>query len=347
MLNLRDAEAVRQAFTAIQKSVAEKAGAEHFQGVTVQPMAKLDGYELILGASLDAQFGPVLLFGTGGQLVEVFKDSSLALPPLNSTLARRMMEQTKIYHGAQRRAWTQAGGYGGSRRPPGALQPTRRGTSVDQGDRHQPAAGLARPPAGAGCPRRFHGLQSPMTRCRSRRFGHIPSSMSPRGRPRGVEVTIRPIRPEDEPKLIEFHKALSEQTVLQRYFQPLKFSQRTAHERLTRICFIDYDREMALVVEQKNAIGETEIVAVGRMGKTHGMPEGELAVLVSDTSQGQGLGKELYRRLVQIARDEKLTRLHSNMLSDNVQGKALCQALGFKLTDDGRADNLLIAVLVL
>ena len=74
-----------------------KVGAEHFLGVTVQRMAKVDGYELILGSSIDPQFGPVLLFGTGGQLVEVFKDRSLALPPLNTTLARRMMEQTKIY----------------------------------------------------------------------------------------------------------------------------------------------------------------------------------------------------------------------------------------------------------
>src|SRR5206468_9661090 len=97
-LNLRDAAAVENAFHAIQKSVTEKAGAQHFQGVTVQPMVKLkDAYELILGASLDPQFGPVLLFGTGGQLVEVFQDRALGLPPLNSTLARRMMEQTKIY----------------------------------------------------------------------------------------------------------------------------------------------------------------------------------------------------------------------------------------------------------
>ncbi len=95
-LNLRDADAVKTAFQNIKKAVTEKAGAEHFQGVTVQPMAKLDGYELIIGSSLDSQFGPVILFGTGGQLVEVFKDSALALPPLNSTLARRMMEQTKI-----------------------------------------------------------------------------------------------------------------------------------------------------------------------------------------------------------------------------------------------------------
>src|SRR5262249_34600651 len=97
-LNLGNAEAVDRAFRAIETSVAEKAGAEHFQGVTVQPMIKLkDAYELIVGSSLDPQFGPVLLFGTGGQLVEVFKDRALGLPPLNTTLARRMMEQTKIY----------------------------------------------------------------------------------------------------------------------------------------------------------------------------------------------------------------------------------------------------------
>src|SRR5664280_1371395 len=95
-LNLHDAGAVKTAFQAIKQSVTEKVGAEHFQGVTVQPMVKLDGYELIVGSSLDAQFGPVILFGTGGQLVEVFKDRALALPPLNSTLALRMMEQTNI-----------------------------------------------------------------------------------------------------------------------------------------------------------------------------------------------------------------------------------------------------------
>ncbi len=95
-LNLRDAAAVKTAFQTIKQAVTEKVGAEHFQGVTVQPMVKLDGYELIIGSSLDPQFGPIMLFGTGGQLVEVFKDRALALPPLNSTLALRMMEQTNI-----------------------------------------------------------------------------------------------------------------------------------------------------------------------------------------------------------------------------------------------------------
>src|SRR5690242_3834966 len=97
-LNLNNAAAVEKAFAEIQASVAEKAGAQHFQGVTVQPMVKLkDAYELIIGSSLDMQFGPVLLFGSGGQLVEIFKDRALSLPPLNTTLARRMMEQTRIY----------------------------------------------------------------------------------------------------------------------------------------------------------------------------------------------------------------------------------------------------------
>ena len=97
VLNLKDAEAVRKAYNGIHDSVAAKVGAEHFLGVTVQPMSRLEGYELILGSSVDNQFGPVLLFGLGGQLVEVFKDSSLALPPLTTTLARHMMQRTRIY----------------------------------------------------------------------------------------------------------------------------------------------------------------------------------------------------------------------------------------------------------
>src|SRR5436190_20400574 len=101
-LNLKDDEDVRKAFNDIKTAVTQKKGAEHFQGVTVQKMIKLsEGYELILGSSIDPQFGPVLLFGMGGQLVEVFKDKALGLPPLNTTLARRMMETRKIYKALQ------------------------------------------------------------------------------------------------------------------------------------------------------------------------------------------------------------------------------------------------------
>ena len=121
----------------------------------------------------------------------------------------------------------------------------------------------------------------------------------------GNAVTIRPIRPEDEPAIIEFHTKLSERSVYLRYLQPLKFTQRTAHERLTRICFIDYDREMALVAERKLESGGTEILAVGRLSKLHGREEAEMDAVVIDTAQHKGLGTELYRLLIQIARDQK------------------------------------------
>ena len=97
-LNLADAEAVRGAFRAIEAvGRARRPAPGTSRASPCSRWSQLDGYELIVGSSLDPQFGPVLLFGTGGQLVEVFKDRALALPPLNTTLARRMMEQTQIY----------------------------------------------------------------------------------------------------------------------------------------------------------------------------------------------------------------------------------------------------------
>ena len=150
----------------------------------------------------------------------------------------------------------------------------------------------------------------------------------------GEEVTFRPIRPEDEPLLIKLHKALSERTVYLRYFQPLKLSQRTAHERLTRICFIDYDREMAIVVERKSEDGQREIIAIGRLSKIHGRNEAELAVLVDDRWQHQGLGTELYARLIAIAKDESILRVVSTILAENREMRAICQKHGFKLKAD-------------
>jgi acetyltransferase len=145
-------------------------------------------------------------------------------------------------------------------------------------------------------------------------------------------VTIRPIRPEDEPLMVKFHETLSERSVYLRYFHLMDLSQRTAHERLTRICFIDYDREMALVVEYVDpATGEREILGVGRLTKIHGTNEAEVAVLVSDNFQGRGLGKELLARLLIVGADEKLTRLTADILPDNRAVMRICEKLGFRL----------------
>ncbi len=341
VLNLRDEAAVRSAFHNIKSSVSEKAGEEHFHGVTVQPMAKLDGYEIILGASVDSQFGPVLLFGTGGQLVEVFKDKALALPPLNSTLARRMMEQTKIFK---------------------ALKGVRGRKSVDMVALEELMVRfsdlvvenpwikeidinplLASPDRLLALDARVvvYGTDVAEAELPQTAIRPYPTQMVSKWTMKdGEEVVIRPIRPEDEPLITDFHQKLSERTVYLRYFQPLKLSQRTAHERLTRICFIDYDREMALVVERTAKDGTRQIVAVGRLGKLHGREEAELAALVRDEFQGKGIGSELYRRLLDFARSEKLLRVHSNMLAENREMRAICTHLGFKF-ESNIEDNMM------
>jgi len=145
-------------------------------------------------------------------------------------------------------------------------------------------------------------------------------------------VTIRPIRPEDEPTVIKFHEKLSERTVLMRYFAPLQLSQRTAHERLTRICFVDYDREMALVAEHRDAAtGVPEILAVGRMHHLHGTEDFEATVVVIDEAQHLGLGTELMRRAVDIARKEGAKRVVATVLEENDDMQAIFKGLGFHL----------------
>jgi acetyltransferase len=151
----------------------------------------------------------------------------------------------------------------------------------------------------------------------------------------GTPVTIRPIRPEDEPLLVAFHKTLSEESVYRRYFNQLKLDQRIAHERLTRICFNDYDREIALVAEHKtDRSGELEILAVARLSKERGLNVAEFAMLVSDRWQKHGLGTELLKRLVQVGRDEKLSHISADILADNIAMQVVSKKVGFKVTRD-------------
>ncbi|MGD0774647.1 MAG: bifunctional acetate--CoA ligase family protein/GNAT family N-acetyltransferase [Candidatus Solibacter sp.] len=333
-LNLGTAEAVANAFDAIQASVTAKVGAQHFQGVTVQPMIKLrDAYELIIGSSLDPQFGPVLLFGTGGQLVEVFKDRALGLPPLNSTLARRMMEQTKIYKALK--------GVRG-RRPVDlvALEVLMVRFSALVAEQRwikeidiNPL--LASPDGLIALDARVvvHGAEVALDQVPRTAIRPYPTRyVAPWTMKDGTEVTIRPIRPEDEPAVVRFHETLSERTVYLRYFHLMNLEQRIQHERLTRICFIDYDREMALVAERRNPeTGEGEILGVGRAMKIHGTTEAEVAVVISDQWQGRGLGKELLARLLIVGADEKLTKLTADILPDNRGIMRICEKLGFTL----------------
>src|SRR5215211_5577219 len=256
-LNLQSAEEVRRAYEELERSISENYSPEDFAGATVQPMVSLQGYELIIGSSLDAQFGPVLLFGSGGQLVEVYRDRALALPPLTTTLARRTMEQTRIFEALK----------GVRGRPPvdvAALE--KLFVRFSQLVVEQPWIGeldinplLASPERLIALDARVvlhdpevEELPRPAIRPYPRQYVWTEEIRD------GTPVFIRPIRPEDEPLMVEFHASLSPQSVYMRYFHMMGLDQRTAHERLTRICFIDYDREMALVAERTEA-GEPEI----------------------------------------------------------------------------------------
>jgi acetyltransferase len=147
-----------------------------------------------------------------------------------------------------------------------------------------------------------------------------------------TQVLIRPIRPDDEPLMARFHATLSERSVYLRYFHMLPLGTRIEHERLTRICFVDYDREMALVAERLDpATGDREILAVGRLTKTDQANEAEFAMLISDKFQGHGLGTEMLKRLLEIARAEGLDRVTADILGENRQMLDICKLLGFRL----------------
>jgi acetyltransferase len=147
----------------------------------------------------------------------------------------------------------------------------------------------------------------------------------------GTPVTIRPIRPEDEPMMVRFHETLSERSVYFRYFHPIRLNARVAHDRLTRMCFIDYSREMALVVVRADREARREdILGVGRLIRVHGTRDAEFAILISDQWQRQGIGTELLARLVRIGKEEKLERIVADILSDNTEMQRVCEKIGFK-----------------
>ncbi len=332
-LRLQNSEQVRGAYRAIRTTVSEKAGAEHFARVTVQPMAKRDGYELILGSAIDPQFGPVILFGSGGVMVEVYRDRALALPPLNTTLAQRLMEQTKIYSALL--------GVRG-RKPVNLAALEQLLVRFSQLVMEQPWIKeidinplLATPEQLLALDARVVVHDSAM------QAGELPR---PTIRPYplqyvwqwklkdGTPVTIRPIRPEDEPLMVQFHKTLSERSVYLRYFCSLSLSTRVEHERLVRICFGSYDRGFALVADHVNSqTGEHEVLGVGRFSAINRV-EAEAAVLVSDRWHRLGLGTELLASVARVAREEKFKKLSGEILRDNLPTQAIFKKVGFTLS---------------
>lgn len=330
-LNLHTAADVAAAFEEIRRSVTEKVGGEHFDGVTVQQMITVDGYELILGSTTDPQFGPVLLFGAGGQLVEVFKDRALAIPPLNSNLARKLMQKTKIYE---------------------ALKGVRGKKSIDLKKLEEILMNFSQliieNPRIKECdinPLIVSGdtLMALDARIILHEWAIPDEELPPLAiRPyplhyvmqtqlkNGVSVTLRPILPEDEPLVVQFHRELSENSVRQRYFDFMSLDDRVAHERLVRICFNDYDREWAIIA----SIGEgrkRQIIGIGRLMRIPGIARAQFKLIIADAFHYQSLGTQLLKHLLLIAAKEKIEFVDGYILSENREMQRICEKLGFMI----------------
>ena len=327
-LNLANADSVRSAYEQI-RGTFESSGA--FDGIAVQPMVSTSGYELILGSSIDPQFGPVLVFGLGGQLVEVLRDRAHALSPLTTTLARRVMENTQIFQALK--------GVRG-RKPVDLAQleelMVRFSELVSENPR---IADIEINPLLAAAdklialdarvilhPNSVADAELPRPAIRPYPLQYA-SAFTARD---GSQFTVRPIRPDDEPMMVEFHRHLSERSVYYRYFSPLELSFRTSHQRLITKCFIDYDREIALAAEHVGKDGKSEIVGIARMIREHTGNSAEVAFIVADNFQRKGLGTYLMESTIEIARQEGLSSLHGVLLFENSEMRKVFEKVGFK-----------------
>ncbi|MGD0257640.1 MAG: GNAT family N-acetyltransferase [Thermoplasmata archaeon] len=334
VLDVQSEEEVRHQFDVlVARAKAYRPNAQ-IVGVTVQPMIRAGGYELIVGGKTDPVFGPVILFGMGGVGVELYKDCGVALPPLNTTLIRRMLEETKVYQ-------------------------------LLKGYRNQPRANLellertlllfsqllvdfpqikeidinplllnenevhildARVLIDRDRAVREHGLHAHLV------ISPYPKKYESRWRMRnGEEVLLRPIKPEDEPLWLEMFRGFSEEAIRYRFFQVIKD---TPHEVRVRYCNIDYDREIAIVPELTRD-GKRRILGVCRLSLGPDGKTGELAIIVTDEFQGMGLGTKLADQVLEIAYEMGVGKVYSIMLADNRHAISLMKRMGFALTYSG------------
>lgn len=334
-LNLHDAPAVRQAFREISKAVTTLAGADSFLGVSVQPMVADDGYELIIGSSIDPQFGPVMLFGSGGRFVEITKDQALALPPLNVALARRLVERTNV----GRMLASQSAGIDLTQLEQLLVRFSQLVTEqkwiheIEINPLLASRQGLIALDARVSL---FSSdvsesqLPTPAIRPYPAQYTWTTTTRD------GQNLLVRPIRPSDEQRIIRFHQTLSDRTVHCRYGGIMNLASRTAHERLIRSCFVDFSRQIALVaVSEAPDADNQSIVAVARLLRQPESNEAEFAIVVADEWQRRGIGAQLIKHLIEVAKAEGLQRITATIYSENQPMLDLCRKLGFIMTRPG------------
>lgn len=325
-LDLRDPAALEQAVGEMRQALAALQPGARIDGFTVQPMVhRPHAQEVIVGASIDAVFGPVILCGGGGIAVEVTADVAVALPPLNRSLARELVSRTRVSR--------LLAGY--RDHPPADLDalhdvliavsqmladlPQLAELDINPlwVDEHGALALDARLRVAAG---RVAGAANFAIR-------PYPTQWVRQAEWNGRPITIRPIRPEDEGQHRRFLRRLTPEDVRMRLFQARSELPRS---ELARLAQIDYDREMAFIAEATAADGQPETLGVARTVCDPDNVEAEFALLVRSDLKGGGLGRMLFEQLIAHARSRGTRRLVGMILRENTRMLKLSRALGFE-----------------
>jgi acetyltransferase len=333
---------LREAYARIVENALKYNSSAEIQGVTVQQFVSKKGYEVILGSKADPLFGPVILFGSGGVGVELFRDFAVGLPPLNQTLARRIMEETKVYQLLK--------GYR-NMRPANVklmeeLMVLFSQMLVDFPELKEVDINplfLTDKEAFAFDAR----IVVDRTKLLSKQEPHQHLVITPYPRKHekvwklkdGRSILLRPIKPEDEPMWLEMFRSFSEETIRYRFFQVLKD---TPHEIRVRYCNIDYDREVAIVAEMTEN-GKRRLLGVSRVGLEPDAKTGEIAFVVADPWQGLGLGTKMVDHTIDVCKEMKVESLYAIMLRENVRAISLMKKMGFEVRylEDGTAKAVL------
>lgn len=331
MLNLRDQTSVQNAYQKLQR-LARFLKDPHAR-VIVQPMITQHGYELVIGAKKDPTFGSVIIFGTGGELLEIVEDYSIGLLPLNQALARQMMAETKIYKYLQTQKrfsislkyleeilvrlshllihfphikeldinpffLTENNGF---------VLDAEIILEADVLEGFHPVKGDFCPPHLSICP--YPDQYIDIFKLKD-----------------GTSALIRPIRPEDKPLIEELLRSCSEETLLMRFFRK---TPDIPHDQLIRFCHVDYDRELAFVATIREGARE-RIIGDVRMSRQPDLENAEMAVFVGDKWQGQGVGKVLCLHCLKIAKELGIKRMWMEILKVNSKMLRSAEKLGFR-----------------
>ena len=330
ILNVHSPSEVREAFEMlIQRATAYNPSAQII-GVTVQPMIAKKGQEIIIGGKTDPVFGPVILFGMGGVGVELFKDYSIGLPPLNTTLAHRMMEETKVYQ--LLKGWRNAPSVDLKKLDETILMFSQLLTDFPQIKEIDINPLLISEKEAIILDARIVINKDKVCK-KFEPHEHMVISPYPKKYEtlwllkNGQEVLLRPIKPEDEPMWLEMFQSFSEESIRYRFFQMLKD---TPHEVRVRYCNIDYDREVAIVAEIVEN-GKRKILGVSRISIEPDQKNSEMAFIVSDYWQGLGLGTKMVDYVLDIAKERGMESVYAIMLQDNYRALSLTKKMGFRI----------------